>query len=411
MGNKSKRQFNLKQSVAIIAVVVSFLFIGSVAMANNTNITELQEQRQEIVDNIAEQRRALDQARNDRNDTMAEIIALDIELSEVTAAYYEAADNLAEVTRLLEQAQTDLAAAEEQRELQFEILRSRLRSIHENSPMGYIELLFSSGSVADFLNNMEHFSRIIEHDHNMLDELIETEERIARNMHYIAVHHEEVLELTLELEARIADLETTLLARGARIEELEAEEESYLAMIDSLESNRQDINLSIAAAQAQADAARAQQSRAQSGGRSTVNVSVDAPFVWPVDGPRGVNSPYGSRTHPISRRTEFHTGVDLRGSHGTRILAADEGFVSFAGWMNGYGNTVILDHGLNSAGQRITTLYAHNSRNIVSQGQWVDRGQHIANVGSTGISTGPHLHFEVLVNGNHTNPNPFLGIR
>ncbi|MDR2182615.1 MAG: peptidoglycan DD-metalloendopeptidase family protein [Clostridiales bacterium] len=410
MSSNSSKKFGIKQSVAIIGVVLSSLFIGSVAMANNSNITELQEQRQSITDNINAQRAFLDQARREQNDTMAEIAALDIELAEVTNDYYQAAENLAAVTELLNEAQIDLILAEEQRELQFEVLRSRLRAIHENSPMGYIELLLSSGSVADFLNNMEHFSRIIERDHNMLDELRETEERIARNVQHIADHHEEVQALTLELENRIATLEGTLAARGARIAELEIEETSHLAILEQLDSDRQDINLSIAAATAQADAARAQQRASTQNNRNNVNVSSDAPFVWPVDGPRGVNSGFGTRTHPISGRSEFHTGLDLRGSWGTRILAADEGFVSFSGWRSGYGNTVVIDHGLNGAGQRITTLYAHNSSNLVSQGQWVERGQHIANVGSTGISTGPHLHFEVLINNSPQNPGPFLGI-
>ncbi|MCL2574327.1 MAG: peptidoglycan DD-metalloendopeptidase family protein [Defluviitaleaceae bacterium] len=408
MINKSERKFRLKQSVAILCASIFFLSLGSAAMANNNNITELQEQRQSVTDNINEMRSLLNQAQTERNDTMAEIIQLDIELAEVTNEYLIALENLEIVTTLLNIAQIDLIEAEQQREIQFEVLRNRLRSIHENSPMGYIELLLSSGSVAEFLNNMEHFGRIIEHDNNMLEMLIETEERIAQNMQDIVEHHAQAELLTIELEGRIADLEATLVARGARIEELESNAESHQIIIDQLDEERQEFNLLIAAAQAQADAARAQNASSQN--NRTVTVSSDAPFVWPVDGVRGVNSGYGNRTHPISGRSEFHTGLDLRGAHGTPILAADEGHVTFAGWMRGYGNTIIIDHGVNAAGQRISTLYAHNSVNHVSTGQWVARGQHIANVGSTGISTGPHLHFEVMINGNHTNPGPFLGI-
>ena len=410
INKKSGKKFGIKQSVAIFGASVLFLVVGGVALANNTDIRELQEQRQAITDNINTQRALLNEARAERNDTIAEIIALDIELEEVTKAFHEAEANLATVTELLYSAQADLIAAELQREQQFELLRARLRSIHENSPMGYIELLLSSGSVADFLNNMEHFSRIIEHDHNMLDALRETEERIARNMLDIETHHAEAEALAQELEIKIYNLETTIYARGVRIAELEEDEASHQAMINQQESDRQEVNLLIAAAQAQADAARAQQQRASSQNARTINVSAYAPFLWPVDGPRGVNSGYGHRTHPISGRGEFHSGLDLRGTHGMRILAAEEGFVSFAGWMRGYGNTIIIDHGLDANGNRITTLYAHNSVNHVSQGQWVTRGQHIANVGTTGISTGPHLHFEVRINGNHTNPGPFLGI-
>ena len=409
MSNKSSRKLSIKQSVAILCVALSFLFIGSVALANNSDIRELQEQRQSITDNINQQRALLDQARNERNDTIAEILALNIELAEVTNDYFEAQEGLELATQRLNEAQVNLLLAEQQREQQFEILRSRLRSIHENSPMGYIELLLSSGTVADFLNNMEHFSRIIEHDHNMLDELIETEARIARNMQYIVDHHAEAQQLTIELEARTVILEATLETHGSRIEELENDEAAHQTIIDQMDSDRQEVNLLIAAATAQANAAQ-QQRASSSASTRTVHVSADAPFRWPVDGPMGITSGYGNRTHPISGRSEFHSGLDLRGTHGTRILAADGGTVTFSGWMSGYGNTVIIDHGVNSAGQRITTLYAHASRLHVSVGQSVSRGDHIANVGTTGISTGPHLHFEVLINGNHTNPEPFLGV-
>ena len=408
-GRKSTRRFSIKQSVAIFGMAAFFLLLGSVAMANNSDIRELQEQRQSIDNNINEMRTLLNQAQAERNETMAEIIQLNIELAEVTNAYYEAMENLAAATERLNVAQVDLRIAEIQREQQFETLRGRLRSIHENSPMGYIELLMASGSVADFLNNMEHFSRIIEHDHNMLDELREIENTIIRNMQYIVEHYEEARLLTIELESRIATLETTMDTHSARIAALETDEAAHQAMIDQMDSDRQEVSLLIAAAQAQANAA-AQQQRAGTQAQRTVNVSSDAPFQWPVDGPRGVNSGFGWRTHPISGRGEHHTGLDLRGAHGTPIRAADDGTVTFAGWMRGYGNTIVIDHGVNSAGQRITTLYAHNSINHVTQGQRVTRGHHIANVGSTGISTGPHLHFEVLINGTPQNPGPFLGI-
>ncbi|MCL2415472.1 MAG: M23 family metallopeptidase, partial [Defluviitaleaceae bacterium] len=125
---------------------------------------------------------------------------------------------------------------------------------------------------------------------------------------------------------------------------------------------------------------------------------------WPVQGTRSVNSHYGNRRHPSTGRTSFHTGVDLRAPHGTNVLAAQEGTVIFSGWQRGYGNTIIIDHG-----GGITTLYAHQSRNLVSSGDRVTRGQVIGRSGATGTATGAHLHFEVRRNGSHINPRPFLG--
>lgn len=124
-------------------------------------------------------------------------------------------------------------------------------------------------------------------------------------------------------------------------------------------------------------------------------------FIWPVRGK--INSPFGWRHHPVLKKRWFHTGVDIKGNSGTPIHAARSGQVIFSGWMNGYGKTVIIRHD-----STYTTLYAHCSRVLVSKGQKVQQGQSIAHVGSTGRTTGPHLHFEVRINDKPTNPMSYL---
>ena len=119
----------------------------------------------------------------------------------------------------------------------------------------------------------------------------------------------------------------------------------------------------------------------------------------------GIGSPYGYRIHPITGKRKMHTGVDIGGAYGADIVAASSGTVIIAGYnAGGYGNYLVVDHG-----GGVTTLYAHASMLCVSKGQQVSRGQVIAKVGSTGMSTGPHLHFEVLINGAHTNPMNYIG--
>lgn len=124
-------------------------------------------------------------------------------------------------------------------------------------------------------------------------------------------------------------------------------------------------------------------------------------FDWPVEGK--ITSGYGNRRHPVSGRSDFHNGVDMAAPHGTRIRAAASGTVSFAGWMGGYGRVVIIDHGNN-----YETLYAHNSQVLVNEGQRVNRGSSIARIGTSGVATGPHVHFEIHQNGSHQNPMNFL---
>ena len=141
--------------------------------------------------------------------------------------------------------------------------------------------------------------------------------------------------------------------------------------------------------------------------KSTKNsgVSVGGGFIMPVAG--RISSPFGWRTHPIFKSRTFHSGIDIAAPMGTPIKAANAGKVIYSGWYGGYGRVVILDHG-SCTGQPTTTLYAHQSKQKVTVGQNVVRGQIIGLVGSTGYSTGPHLHFEVRINGKPSNPNNYL---
>ena len=122
---------------------------------------------------------------------------------------------------------------------------------------------------------------------------------------------------------------------------------------------------------------------------------------WPANGE--ITSPYGYRTHPIFGTTIYHSGIDIGVDYGTPVHSADSGTVVYAGWMSGYGNTVVVDHG-----NGISTLYGHNEDVAVSEGQSVGKGSVIAYAGSTGNSTGPHVHFEVRVNGDPTDPMGYL---
>ena len=399
-----KRSIKLKRLVSIIAVFAAVFALTFNTLAND-NLRDLQQRRQSAQENIREQRALLAEAQAERNATLAEIVQMDIELTELTYEYMIAREDLENTTTLLEEAQIDLAHAQEQRQAQFETLRTRIRFMHENNSMTYIELLFASENIADFLSNMEHITRIIEHDNNLLTNLQETEERIARHHDTIARHHEEISLLTSQLEGRIASLEAAMDHREARITELESSEYYHRHLAAIFEQEEREIQIHILNAEARLAAEQA--ARRPAPGRSpSVSVDANAVFVWPVDGPRGVNSGYGYRRRPFGGGMEFHTGLDLRAPLGTPILAAADGVVTMSQYRRGYGNTVVINHG-----GGLSTLYAHHSRLLVSVGDEVMAGDVIALAGSTGISTGSHLHFEVLINGQHTDPSPYLGLR
>ncbi|MBQ5707420.1 MAG: M23 family metallopeptidase, partial [Peptococcaceae bacterium] len=133
--------------------------------------------------------------------------------------------------------------------------------------------------------------------------------------------------------------------------------------------------------------------------------SAEAPskYVWPCPSSKKITSKYGYRIHPIQKVKKMHTGIDVGAKKGTDIVAAAGGKVIMAKYYGGYGNCIIVDHG-----GGMSTLYAHMSAYVAKEGDWVSQGQVIGKVGSTGNSTGPHLHFEVRVNGQHTNPSNYV---
>jgi murein DD-endopeptidase MepM/ murein hydrolase activator NlpD len=193
----------------------------------------------------------------------------------------------------------------------------------------------------------------------------------------------EVERLTEQLDEEVAELE------GAR-EVRDGRRQDWLGRIDQIEAEEQDLTNQIIAEQRRRDNTDALDAL-----RSTEG------YVWPTDG--GIGSYFGNRVHPVLGYSRLHGGLDIGGRMGQPIWAAKEGVVIMAGRNGGYGNTIVVDHG-----NGVATLYGHQSSFVISKGDYVETGQHIGNVGSTGLSTGPHLHFEVRIDGGVVDPLPYL---
>jgi len=264
------------------------------------------------------------------------------------------------------------------------LLEERLRVMYKNGTAGYLEVILDADSIIDALTRLDMIQLIVKSDVELLKS--------------IEQQKKEVEELHLTLETKRFELTAVINDLASKKQEVEIASRSKISYMASIQSNLKEIQRQEAAmeeqsAQIEKDILAAQRAVEYAGGE----------MLWPAPGNYRVTSSFGGRTDPITGVWTNHGGTDIAGPYGAPIVSANSGVVLYAGWHYSYGNYVIVDHG-----GGISTLYGHASKLLVSKGQKVTRGDIIALVGSTGYSTGNHLHFEVRINGVRTQPMDYL---
>jgi len=294
--------------------------------------------------------------------------------------------NLAQTERELQRAEGELKALEARYQTYRRQVWQRLIAFYKSGHSGYLGVLLDVESFADFLNRLYFLQRLAAHDQKRLTGLRQAQRDILRLRGEIWGKRERLLSLQAEQRARQGTLRRQLAQKQRLMEAINRDRRMYEQSLAELEQTEREIEAMIRRL------SRPLAPALRGSGR----------YVRPVNGP--VVSRFGMRRHPILGGSRFHNGLDLAAPYGSPIRAVDHGCVLFAGWKGGFGLTVILDHG-----NGIQTLYGHCSSILVSSGQTVRRGQVIARVGSTGLSTGPHLHFTVYRNGQAVNPYQVMG--
>lgn len=310
------------------------------------------------------------------------------ELRVATAEYKDVKGQLDSVenkisdnTELLEKTEADLKVKNKK-------LQQRVRDIYINGQISYVDVLFGAKDFADLMTRMDVLKRIIKHDYDLIMKVKEEKATVENTRAQLEKDK-------AEAEVLVTDAQ----AKKAKVEDKESEQQVLLdqAIYDRDTSERMYEEI-MAASQEVANMIR--RSQMSSAGYSGAPAGAGG-MIWPISGP--ITSEFGWRTHPIFGTARFHSGLDIGGDYGMPIYAAAGGTVIYAGWISGYGNAVIIDHG-----GGVTTLYGHNDSLNVSEGENVAQGQVIAMCGSTGNSTGPHCHFEVRENGEPVSPYGYL---
>lgn len=397
----------MKKSTYMASFLALSILLGGQAIHMPAYADDLDDQVQDLQGQIDSSRLEQENWQQVIEDVSAKLKQIQADLDAANARLQSIQTKQAEINAQIAQTQNEIVKMEAYLKTRQDVLNRRVRAIYMHGQLNYLEVILGANSFSDFANRVELLKRVIRSDYNLILE-------IQKQKAAIEAKKAQLEEDKRQLDALAAEAEKT----RQEIAKKKAEQQKVL---DAAKSNKaaaaqmeQDLNAQLASVKnliqqrlAAAEAARqaAQQQAAsddEGGGGSDDNyVQGTGAMGWPCSGP--ITSPFGYRTHPIFGTTIFHAGIDIGVDYGTPIHAADSGVVVYSGWISGYGNAVIIDHG-----GGISTLYGHNQSLAVSEGQSVSKGSVIAYAGSTGNSTGPHCHFEVDVNGSPVNPMGYL---
>jgi len=258
-------------------------------------------------------------------------------------------------------------------------------ALYEVGPAGYLEVLLGATDFADFLSRIDLLSSVVAQDVKIMTGIKSEREQYLAKKNQRLAEQDRLSDLKGQKESKRAEVTSRAQDRERYLKKLQTEREAYEKALDELEALSEELVKTI-------------QEMQKSSGVTRTGKLV---FGWPANGK--VTSPFGRRLHPITRKYHNHTGIDIAVKTGTFVKASEDGVVLSAGWLGGYGKCVILDHG-----QGYSTLYAHNSVLLAVPGTKVKKGQVIAYSGNTGLSTGPHVHFEVRLNGAPVDPMRYL---
>ncbi|MBZ4645746.1 MAG: hypothetical protein PWR27_1176 [Petroclostridium sp.] len=368
-------------TIAVASITLIFI-LGTILPVYAEGLQDLEKKLNRVNKEMNETQKELKAVQNQKKGVINEIEKIEQEIDKTENELDEINKLLSQSEKKIKEKEEELAEAMRAAEQQFEVLKLRARTMYEDGNTTYLEVLLNATSFSDFISRLEIVKEIIQYDNNLLAQLKQNRDNVAKARQAA----EDERKNREKIKNRVADTKRVLnekqVSRSQTLARLSSQEKEYERALDELEELSKQVEKEIRKLQEQ-------NKRKYAGGK----------LEWPAPNYYNITSPFGNRYHPILRTTRMHTGIDIGAPSGATVKAANAGKVILAASNGGYGKCIIIDHG-----GGIATLYAHNSSLLVSAGDEVKKGQTIAKVGSTGWSTGPHLHFEVRENGTPVDP-------
>jgi murein DD-endopeptidase MepM/ murein hydrolase activator NlpD len=374
----------------VIQLVLGDLFLpGTAWAANEASVTELQQKQKHIDDyrsSVNQAKQKLEQQEKSARDRLG---GLSQQIKATASQIETEQDKLKTATEKLKQIEKELSVYQAKYGKQQKSTAARLRFLQrQNNAQGWVALM-QSRSLEELMDRQYQLKRVYSEDQKALVALKKAKAVIEAKKLETETQKNQIALITQQLATQKASAEDQAQSENILVNRLKSDHEALSAAEQQL------------AAESDLITKKIQRMAINNPFPGSIFVPGSGQFILPADGP--ITSQFGWRVHPILGTSRFHNGLDFGAEYGSIIKAADNGVVIAAEWTGGYGNAVIIDHG-----NGLTTLYGHTSQMYVTAGQTVQKGQPIAAVGSTGLSTGPHLHFEVRRQGEPIDPSPFL---
>lgn len=408
------RGFSILMCIALLWSMPSLVFAASVntdeedeELENNKkdleNAQDEKENMENSLSNIKNQKKDLEEAKNDLSDYVVE---LDGQLMTIQDKLSQLEVKIAEKEQEVSQIQQQLKEAEEKEADQYASMKQRIKFMYEKGDQTYISMIFNAGNFSEMINKAEYIEEISSYDRDMLIQYQETKMAITVLKTQLEQEQAALVASQEEVTQKEGEMSDLIDQKNQQIEEYDTDINNKEKAIKEYEAEIAAQNATIAALENKIAQAEAEQRKKDLSGN---DIPEEAPsygggaFCWPAPSYTRISDDYGYRIHPTLGVQQFHNGLDMAAPGGSPILAAADGTVIAASYSSTMGNYIMINHG-----GGLYTIYMHASALYVSTGQSVTRGQKIAAVGTTGRSTGNHLHFSVRLNGSYVNPRNYL---
>jgi murein DD-endopeptidase MepM/ murein hydrolase activator NlpD len=355
------------------------------------NITdELEKQKEEVEDKLKEANIELEYVQGEMSDTMLKVQETEDKILKYKKEVAELGEKMDTLQKSIDESTAKLQIASQNYEEKSDMLARRLVAMYEAGDTQYLDVLLKSKSITEFISRYYIIQEVAEYDSILINEVEQEKNNIEQTKQKLENEQAEIKIVKAKNEQTTIVLSNMQTLQKSYINELSADEKKLQEQITEYKNDQAEIERQILLA------------------TNVINPDIQytgGEMLWPVAiSGTVITSDYGVREHPIQGVIKEHTGIDIGNTPtGTPVVAAADGVVTYAGWLGGYGNCVMINHG-----EGVVTLYGHGNKILTSVNKKVKKGETIMEVGSTGNSTGPHLHFEVRVNGSCTSPWQFV---